>query len=34
MKINVNDYDFRLFLSNCGFLVIMIKNILKTILKS
>ena len=31
IKNNVNDYDFRLFLINCGFMVIMIKNILKII---
>ena len=34
MKINVNDYDFRLFLNKSGFMVIMVKNILKIILKS
>ena len=28
IKNNVNDYDFRLFLNNCGLIVIMIKNIL------
>ena len=28
IKNNVNDYDFRLFLTNCGLIVIMIKNIL------
>ena len=28
IKNNVNDYDFRLFLTSCGFMVIMIKNIL------
>ena len=28
LKNNVNDYDFRSFLTNCGFTVIMIKDIL------
>ena len=26
MKINVNDYNFRLFITNCGLMVIMIKK--------
>ena len=28
IKNNVDDYDFKLFLTNCGFMDIMIKNIL------